>query len=43
LLTGPTDDAINTRSELADYDPELYNLINAAFRVEKWTPVCPTE
>lgn len=43
LLTGPTDDYTNTRDELADYDPQLYALIDKVYGVEDWTPVCPTE
>jgi hypothetical protein len=43
LTTGPTDEAVNTRSELESYDPELYAIIDSVFQVEDWTPACPTE
>lgn len=43
LLTGPTDDYINTRDELAGYDAQLYNLIDEVYGSEDWTPACPTE
>lgn len=42
LLTGPTDSAINTRAELASYDPQLYALIDSVYQVDDWTPVCPS-
>ena len=41
LLPGPADAAINTRQELMAADPQLYDMINAAFGAEDWTPVCP--
>ncbi|GAB1422513.1 hypothetical protein MASR2M15_27470 [Anaerolineales bacterium] len=42
LLTGPTDNYTNTRVELADYDPQLYDLIDSVYQTEDWTPVCPS-
>lgn len=33
---------INTRSELADYDPELFALIDATFVGFEWSPTCDT-
>jgi hypothetical protein len=32
---------VNTRDELKEYDPELYNLIDETFRGLKWAPGCP--
>ncbi|MFN8529104.1 MAG: hypothetical protein U0670_10865 [Anaerolineae bacterium] len=32
---------INTRSELRDYDPGLYAIIDAVFGGFEWTPSCP--
>jgi hypothetical protein len=34
---------VDTRAELASYDPALFALIDAAFIGMEWTPVCPTE
>lgn len=33
--------AVNTRQELAEYDPGLYEFINHIFRGYEWTPRCP--
>ncbi len=32
---------INTREELAEYDPTLYSMIDLLFGGFEWTPVCP--
>ena len=33
---------VNTRAELAAYDPALYAIINQAFGDVTWRPVCPS-
>lgn len=42
VTSGPTDDIINTRSELEQYDPQLYNFIHSIFNTEPWTLECPS-
>ena len=37
----PENDYINTKIELQEYDPDLYNLIVGTFRGLEWTPECP--
>jgi|GEM_PF-1113228 len=37
----PENDYINTKIELQEYDPDLYNLIVDTFRGLEWTPECP--
>jgi len=40
----PTDGVhnhVNTRSELAEYDPGLYEFISKIFNGYEWTPTCP--
>jgi hypothetical protein len=32
---------VNSREELKEYDPELYNLIDETFRGLEWAPGCP--
>jgi alpha-glucosidase len=32
---------VNTREELAEYDPHLYNFIAGFFNDYEWTPACP--
>jgi len=34
---------INTREELAEYDPTLYNFISDFYHGFEWTPTCPTQ
>ncbi len=34
---------VNTREELAEYDPALYEFISRIFNDFKWTPTCPNE
>lgn len=34
---------INTREELADYDPALYKFISDFYHGFEWTPTCPTQ
>ena len=34
---------VNTREELAEYDPVLYDFISDIFNDHEWTPTCPNE
>ncbi len=34
---------VNTREELAEYDPALYDFISNIFNDFRWTPTCPNE
>jgi hypothetical protein len=34
---------VNTREELAEYDPALYEFISEIFNDFRWTPTCPNE
>jgi hypothetical protein len=34
---------VNTREELAEYDPALYEFISGIFNDFIWTPTCPNE
>jgi hypothetical protein len=34
---------VNTREELAEYDPVLYNFISSNFDYFDWTPACPDQ
>lgn len=34
---------VNTREELVEYDPALYEFISRIFNDFKWTPTCPNE
>lgn len=46
LESNPADgihNQVNTREELAIYDPGLYDFISRFFRGFEWTPTCPGE